>query len=59
MGAQYLLSRVRSPDIISEFSQYEFNMEYLTVTPKHVKLTPQKEYHKGIAGLKAIETHLK
>ena len=52
MGAQDLLFRVLTPDTITKVSQYKFNIEYLIVSPKHVKLPSQNE--KKNAGLKEI-----
>ena len=48
MGAQDLLSIVLTPDAISEVSQYKSRMESLYVSPKHVKLPPQKDNLKVI-----------
>ena len=55
MGAQYLLSRFLTPNKITEVSQYNFNMKSLTVSPKNIRLTSQKQDLKVISGLKAIE----
>ena len=38
MGGEDLLTRVLTYDAISEVSQYDFDMENLTVHPKHVTL---------------------
>ena len=37
-GAENIISRVLTSDTISEVSQYDFDMEELSVTIKHVKL---------------------
>ena len=51
LGAGDLSSRVLTSEAISESGQYNSNMEYLTVFPKHIKLPSNKEYCKGIAVL--------
>ena len=43
-------------EAISEVSQYDFDMEKLTVYSKHAMLPDNEEECKGIEGLKAIET---
>ena len=46
-------------DATSELFQYDFNTEYLTVNPKHVKLPFNEEYLTGISGLKTIPNPFK
>ena len=55
VGSQYLLPKVLTLDVTTVVSQYEFKIEYLTISPKHVKLPSQEEDLKGIAGLGDIE----
>ena len=38
LGSDNFSFRLLASGAISKFSQYGFNMEYLTVSPKHVKL---------------------
>ena len=42
LGAEYLSPRVLTADSISEVSQYDFEINKLTVTPKHFKLTKKR-----------------
>ena len=46
-------------DATSELFQYDFNTEYLTVNPKHVKLPCNEEDLTGISGLKTIPNPFK
>ena len=59
LGPEDLSYLVFTSDAISEVSQHEFNMEELTVSPKHVKL-PRNEYNCiGITGLKITYNPIK
>ena len=55
MGGEYLITRVLTYNFISEVSQYEFDMENITVYPKHVTISNNKYECRGIAGLKYID----
>ena len=46
-------------DTISEVAQYDFKPEYLTVTPKHVRLPWSEEDLTGISGLENISNPVK
>ena len=48
------MSRFLSVDVISEVSQYDFNIEKMMVVPKHVKLPNSDKKSKGILGLDSI-----
>ena len=59
MGDGGISYQVLTSDTISQVSQYEFNMEKLTVSPKHVKLPRSEEYCRGIAGIDTIANPFK
>ena len=59
MGDGGISYQVLTSDTISQVSQYEFNMEKLTVSPKHVKLPRSEEYCRGIAGIDTISNNFK
>ena len=48
------MSRFLSVDVISEVSQYDFNIEKMMVVPKHVKLPNIGNQKKDILGLYSI-----
>ena len=54
LGAEDLSSRVLTADAISEATQYNFNIENLTVTTKHVRLPSNDEDLTGIYGLENV-----
>ena len=45
------MPRVLTADAISEVSQYDFDMEKMTVFPKHFKLPSNEKKSKGIIGI--------
>ena len=53
-GSENLAPRVLTADSISEVSQYDFDMNNSTVTPKHVKLPKNNKDSCGIEGLENI-----
>ena len=59
MGAENLITRILTSDAILEVRQYNFEMEKITVHPRHVTLPNNENESKGIAGFKSIEIHLK
>ena len=54
-----LSSCVLTHDAISDVSQYGFNIQDLSVTPKHVKPPNNKRYSLLISGLENISTPFK
>ena len=55
----YLIPRVLTTYSIMEVSKYYFDMAYIAVSPKHVKLTFQEKDNRVVAGLDAIEKPFK
>ena len=59
MGDKDLSYQPLTSGVIYKVRQHEFNMEELTVSPKHAK-TPKNEYDcRGISGIKAKENPFK
>ena len=59
MVAEDLVSQFLTQDYISEVSQYDFNMEYITVLPKHIKLPKNGYGCREILGLYIIANPFK
>ena len=51
LGAEKLITRILTLDTIPEISQYDFDMENMTVHPMHVKPPNNEKESKDIAGL--------
>ena len=59
IGAEYLISRILTAEVISEVTQYNFDIPYLMVIPHPVKPPYQEDNLEGISGLKSIYNSFK
>ena len=59
MGEEDIIARVLTSNAVSEASQYNFDMEKISVTPKNIKLPNDEDNHKGISGLEEISNTFK